>query len=375
MRTLARTIGAASLIAACVSGAADAKTLKGAYYVSPKHPIGLAYQKLADEVKAESKGALTIRLFGGESLLAAKAISDGVRDQIADVGQMIYTYTPAYYPHGILINDMAMVGTDDTAAMIALTELYLTGCSACLEELGKQNQLPMAAISTPPYVVVANGDFNSLEKMKLKKLRAGGSLWDRFAKSIGAIGVNMPTSGMYEAISRGTLDGALYAVGGLKTHGLGDVAKQVILLNAGSFRAGSVFSMNKTTWAELSVDERKAFLRALPKAAIHGAITYVKGEEEGLAVAKQKKIPVVEPHPDLVKRRAEFVESDLKLTIKNAKETLGLSDAEQFVADYRRLYDKYEKLVQPIATDEAKLSEMMYNEIYSKLDPTTFGLK
>jgi TRAP-type C4-dicarboxylate transport system substrate-binding protein len=375
MQRLTKTVAAAALMATCLYGVADAKSLKAAYYVSPKHPIGVAYQKLADEVKAETKGALTIRLFGGESLLAAKAISDGVRDQVADIGQMIYTYTPAYYPHGILINDMAMVGTDDTAAMMAFTELYLFGCPACLKELGKQNQLPMAGISTPPYMVIANGDFNSPEKMHLKKLRAGGSLWDRFAKAIGATGVNMPTSGMYEAISRGTLDGALYAVGGLKTHGLGDVAKQVILLNAGSFRAGSVFSMNKASWAGLTVDERKAFLRALPKAAVRGSIAYAKGEDEGLDVAKQKNIPVVEPHPGLAKLRAEFIEKDLEHTVKTAKEALGLSDAEQFVADYKKLYDKYDKLVKPIANDEAKLAEVMYNEIYAKIDPTTFGLK
>ncbi|MGE0513807.1 MAG: C4-dicarboxylate TRAP transporter substrate-binding protein [Hyphomicrobiaceae bacterium] len=375
MQRSIKTITVAAALAAWMTGMADAKTLKAAYYVSPKHPIGLAYQKLADEMKSETKGAVTIRLFGGESLLAAKAISDGLRDQVADIGQMIYTYTPAYYPHGILVNDMAMLGANDTAAMMALTELYLLGCPACLEELGKQNQLPMAAISTPPYMIIANGDFNSPEKLHLKKLRAGGSLWDRFAKAMGAIGVNMPTSGMYEGISRGTLDGALYAVGGLKTHGLGDVAKQVILLNAGSFRAGSVFSMNKASWAELSVDERKAFLRASAKAAVYGAIAYAKGEDEGLEVAKQKKIPVVEPHPGLLKMRAEFVENDLKHTVTTAKETLGLSDAEQFVADYRKLYDKYDKLVQPISTDEAKLAEVMYNEIYAKIDAATFGLK
>ena len=373
-----RSLGSAALaalIAASLSFTAQAKTLKAAYYVSPKHPVGLAYQTFADAVKQETKGAVTVRLFGGESLLAAKAISDGLRDQVADIGQMIYTYTPAYYPHGILVNDLAMVGTDDTAAMMAVTEVYLLHCPACLEELGKQNQLPMAGISTPPYLLIANGDFNSPEKLRLKKLRAGGSLWDRFSKAMGAVGVNMPTSGMYEAMSRGTLDGVLYAVGGLKTHGLGDVAKQVIKLNSGSFRAGSMFSVSKSTWTSLTVEERKGLLRALPKAAARGAIAYIKGEDEGLEVAKQKNIPIVEPDPELLKMRNEFVENDLKSTIKHAKETLHISDAEEFVGNYRKAYAKFEKLVQPIAANEAKLAELMYNEIYAKLDPATFGVK
>lgn len=370
-----RTYAVAALITACMSGVADAKTLKAVHYVSPKHPVGVAYQALADEVKRDSKGALTIRVFAGESLLPAKAISDGLRDQVADIGEMIYTYTPAYYPHGILINDLALVGTNDLAALMAYTELYLLHCPVCLNEVGKQKQLPLVNIATPPYMIIANGDFNSSEKMHLKKLRAGGSLWDRFAKAIGAVGVNMPTSGMYEAISRGTLDGAIYAIGGLKTHGLGDVAKQVILLNAGSFRSGLLFSMSKPSWAGLTVEERKVLLRAFPKAAVRSAIAYANGEDEGREVAKQKNIPIVEPDAGLAKMRAEFVESDLKLTIKNAKETLKIDDAEEFVANYRKLYDKYDKLIQPIASDEPKLAAMMYNEIYAKIDPATFGLK
>ena len=72
--------------------------------------------------------------------------------------------------------------------------------------------------------------------------------------------------------------------------------------------------------------------------------------------------------------RNEFVENDLKLTVKNATENLHLADAAEFVANYRKLYDKWEKLVTPIATDEAKLGELLYNEVYAKLDPATFGL-
>ncbi|MGE3914747.1 MAG: C4-dicarboxylate TRAP transporter substrate-binding protein [Hyphomicrobiaceae bacterium] len=374
-RTTAVLTAALIGLAGAAGPAAAAKSLKAAFYVPPKHPIGQGYQVLADEVKKETKGSVTIRLFGGESLLGAKAIADGVRDQVADMGQVVYTYTPSYFPHGILVNDMALVGENDMAAMMALTELYLTQCAGCLAELGKQGQIPMTALSTPPYVVIATGDFNSPEKMRLKKLRAGGALWDRFSKAIGAVAVNMPTSGMYEGMSRGTLDGALYAVGGLKTHGLGDVAKQVVMLNSGSFRAGAMYTMNIATWKSLTVDERKAFLKATPKAAVHASVAYAKGEEEGVEVAKAKNIPIVEPHPELLKMRNEFVENDLKQTVKHAEEKLGLSDASEFVANYRKLYDKYEKLVKPLGNDEAKLSEVMYTEIFAKLDPATFGMK
>ncbi|MGE0766454.1 MAG: C4-dicarboxylate TRAP transporter substrate-binding protein [Hyphomicrobiaceae bacterium] len=374
MKRALTALGIAAATAIAIAAPAEARELRGVYFVSPKHPIGIGYQFLADEMKRETEGAVTIRNFAGESLLAAKAISDGVRDGVADIGQVVMTYTPAYYPHGVVINDLAMVGPNDMAGMMAVTEIYLLHCPGCLAEFDKQNQLPLSGISTPPYVIIANGDFNSLEKIRLKKLRAAGSLWDRFCRSIGAVAVNMPTAGMYEAMSRGTLDGALYAVGGLKTHGLSDVAKQVIMLNTGSFRAGALYSTSKTAWKSLAPDQRKALLRSISKAVVRTTAAFLEGDVEGLAAAKAKNIPVVQPDPELLRRRNEFVENDLKLTVKNATEHLHLADGAEFVANYRKYYDKYEKLVVPVATDEKKLAEILWSEVYSKIDVAKFGL-
>ncbi|MEZ5818509.1 MAG: C4-dicarboxylate TRAP transporter substrate-binding protein [Hyphomicrobiaceae bacterium] len=358
-----------------VPTASSARQLKAAYFVSPKHPIGQSYQYFADEVKKETKGALTVRVFPGESLLGAKAVSDGLKDGVADFGHVVTTYTPAYFPHGVLVNDLSMVGTDDMAALFAATEQLILACPGCLAEYDKQGQIPLSAISIPAYVIIANGDFNSTEKIRLKKLRAAGPLWDRFCRAVGAVAVNMPTAGMYEAMSRGTLDGALYSVGGLKTHGLADIAKQVIMLNTGSFRAGSVFSMSKATWKSLSPELRASLLRVAARAGVYSGLAFMKGDEDGLAVAREKKIPVVQPDPELLKLRNDFVEKDLVHTIKEAKEKLKLEDAAEFVATFRKLYDKYEKLVKPLGKDHNKLSDLMFQEVFAKLDPATYGMK
>ena len=224
-------------------------------------------------------------------------------------------------------------------------------------------------------MIIAKGDFNSVEKIRTKKLRAAGSLWDRFCRAIGAVAVNMPTAGMYEAISRGTLDGALYAIGGLKTHGLGDVATQVIMLNTGSFRAAALVSMNKQSWAKMTDKERTAFMHVLPRMVVRTTAAFAEGDEEGLKVAKAKKIPLVQPDPELLRLRNEFVKKDEGLTIKYGTEKLHLADAAQFVANYKKLYAKYDKLIAPMGKDEKKLSDLLYKEVYAKLDPKTFSKK
>jgi TRAP-type C4-dicarboxylate transport system substrate-binding protein len=375
MKHMHSLVSAAVLAAMVVAAPASAKTLKGAYFVSPTHPVGQGYAKLAEDLERESKGDLKLRVFPGESLLGAKAISDGVRDEVSDIGHVVMTYTPAYYPHGIVINDLSMVGTNDMAAAMAVTELFLLQCPACLTESAKQNQIPFSMASTPGYLILANGDFNSPEKIKLKKLRAAGSLWDRFCQSIGAVAVNMPTAGLYEAMSRGTVDGALYAIGGLKSLGLADATKQVINLNTGSFRAASLYSMNINSWNALSVEERTTFLKVVPAAVVKTTRAYLETDEEGFKIAKEKNIPFVEPHPDLLRIRNEFVVKDQELTVKNAVENLHLAAGEKFVADYNTLYNKWEKLVAPLGKDDAKIAELLYQEVYSKIDPKNFGRK
>src|SRR3546814_16008212 len=99
-----RAFFAASLLALTVgmTSGASAVTLKAAHYLSPKHPIGLGYETFASELKKNTNGEVTVRIFAGESQLGAKALSDGVRDQVADNGFDTLTHPPSYSPHGIL---------------------------------------------------------------------------------------------------------------------------------------------------------------------------------------------------------------------------------------------------------------------------------
>lgn len=364
-----------AMAALVVAMPVSAKTLKAAHYLSPKHPVGLGYQLFADTLKAETKGSLSVRIFAGESLLGAKALSDGVRDGVADMAFEALTYTPSYYPHGILMSDLAMVGEDDMAAAFAITELFTLHCKPCLAEFQKQNQVFITMMSTGPYVLVGNTDVNGVAAIKGKKLRAGGPLWDRFARYAGATGVNIPSSEIYESLSRGIVDAAMIAIGSLKSNGLADVAKQVVVLPLGSWRAGSLFSTNRDTWSALTTEERRAYFKAATIAMVKVVDEYAANDDAAIGLAKEKGIPVQKPAPDLAKLRADFVEADLPTIIADAKGKLGIADAEEFVATYKQLYAKYDGLIPPVRKDPTKLAALLYAEVFAKLDPATYEVK
>lgn len=374
MRKTWLTASALALALGFTTPASAEMTLKAAHYLSPKHPVGVGYEVFAKKLEEGTDGEIKLRIFPGQALLGAKAISDGIRDQVANVGFATWTYTPSYYPHGILLNDLAMLGENDMAAVFAITELFTLHCKPCLAEFAKQNQVFLTGMSTAPYVLVANTELNSAEKIKGKKLRAGGSLWDRFASFVGGTGVNVPSAEIYESLSRGIIDAAIYAVGGLKSHGLADVASNVVLLNLGSFRAGSLYSFNKDTWKEMTPDQRKVAYKAASAAVVRTTVEYHKADEEAVELAKEKKIPILDPDPSLVKAKADFVEDDQPFVLKNAKEKLGIADPTAFVDKYKELLGKYEKLVGPIEGDQDKLAALLYDEVFAKLGDD-YGVK
>jgi len=116
-------------------------------------------------------------------------------------------------------------------------------------------------------------------------------------------------------------------------------------------------------------------MHVLPRMVVRTTAAFAEGDVEGVKVAKEKNIPMVKPDPELKRLRDEFVEKDQAVTIKNGTEKLGLSDSAEFVANYKKLYAKYEKLIAPMGKDEKKLSDLMYKEVYAKLDPKTFAKK
>lgn len=365
----------AGALALAAGGAEAATELKASNWLPPKFPNSVGYKTFVEVAEKESKGTLKFKVFYGGALLGAKATLDGVRDGVADVGHIVYTYFPAEFRYGELINDLSMVGTDNDAASFALTELQMLHCAPCQEEQRKARVVYLGGYSTPPYVMHSKVDVNSPEALKGKKFRSGGPIWDRWAQFVGGVPVNLPSSDMYEALERGQLDIAIYAAGGIKTHGLGDVAKYVTLLPLGSFRSDSLFTFNRERWRSLSNDERLAIMKAAAAGIVVTNREYAEGDEEGLALARKKKIAVVEPSAEMTQLLDRFIEQDLARTVEHAKTEYGIAEPQPVIDSYKQLYDKYVKLLEPTGKDKDKMTAILWNEVFAKVDPATYSME
>ena len=78
---------------------------------------------------------------------------------------------------------------------------------------------------------------------------------------------------------------------------------------------------------------------------------------------------------ELKARTSAFIEADLAVVAQNAEKSYGVKNAAPKVSRFRQLLSKWEKLTPHKEDwDQNALAEIYFREIFSKLDPKTYGL-
>jgi TRAP-type C4-dicarboxylate transport system substrate-binding protein len=116
----------------------------------------------------------------------------------------------------------------------------------------------------PPYQISMKPKFASLKDMKGMKVRTSGAPKELALRKIGAVPVQIPTPETYEAMSRGTVDGALMPIGSIPAYGLDKVVRYFTVgENFGSFVASYVISESK--WKTLPANVQAALTQLGPE--------------------------------------------------------------------------------------------------------------
>lgn len=325
-------------------------------------------------IEKDTGGALTYRVFSGGSLLGMKNIVTGLRDGVADIGQIVFGYFPAEFPHSALVADMAMYGSNPAAVAAAATEFSLTRCPACLSEFKKQGLVSLGTTSTSEYIILARQDLSAPDALRGKKLRTPGAVWDRWSTSVGAIPVNIPASEIYESLTRGQVDAVLQPAGALQTYSLYETARNVTTVSLGTYPAWGIFCVGANHWRALSTDQRAALLRSALRGVIQAAVAYVTTDKAALETARSKGAAIRPPTPELLQQLNNFRAADRKTIVATAKDKYKIADPDPLIDEYTALLKKWEAAFQPLGLDTDKMAEMLTQAVLPKLDPSKFGL-
>ncbi|WP_420391499.1 C4-dicarboxylate TRAP transporter substrate-binding protein [Acuticoccus sp.] len=371
------TLIAVTLVAAIVGGhqdRANAQTsMTASIWVGPKHPVAVgAYDPMIERLEADEDW--NVRYFQGGALLGAKPTLSGVSDGIADVGILAMTYFPAEFPHAQIVADMGLATPNNLVALAAMTEFNLLHCDGCLEEYAAQNLVYTGTYATSPYSIISKQPVRTLADLEGKKMRVPGSLWSRWAQSVGGIEVNVPSSEMFEGLDKGALDIAIQAPGALRSYSLWDTAKYVTDLNLGTYHSLSLLTFNKDWWSDLTDEQRRMFLNEAARAGLDATLEYTKTDEEVLAEVADHGVEVISAPAELTEAKAQFVEDDIPVLIEVARDQYGIEDAQPMVDKMQELIDKWDGIVEEVGADNRDgLLERLKTEIYDKL-PDDYGV-
>ncbi|WP_417515385.1 C4-dicarboxylate TRAP transporter substrate-binding protein [Minwuia sp.] len=374
MKQLAALALGAGLVAGSVGGAA-AKELKASVHLPPKNnTVADGWEPFAKQVEEQTNGEVTVKLFLGGSLLGPKAASEGIRDGVVDLGYVITGYHPAEFAHSAFINDMAAIGTDAVIVTAATTELIMTACAPCLAEYKARGNVYTGTYAVPPMVIMSTRMIDSPEDIKGLKIRSAGAAWDNFVNAVGATPVNVPSSEQYEAMSRGVVDASFHVAASLKTYGLWDMTKDVLLVDVGAYRAINTFAFNPSSWADLTDDQRRIILEAASDANFGIAAGYVRTDQQALEESEAKGIRVQKISDAFKAIRADYVASEKAGLVTKGKETRGVANPEPLIEKMSELVDKWTRIHEEVGGDVEAMKARFKADVISKIDVSKYGM-
>ena len=340
-----------------------------------KHPLAkYPYVEWAKDLEKASGGKLKAKIFTGTVLLEPRAGLSGVRDGVAQVGYHAAMYTPADLPVANALQETGFSYSDPLVAMVAVTEFSMTDPEQ-MAEWKKAGIVFGGGYCTPGYCLMCTQPVRDMKEVKGKKLRTSGAANSRWAESVGAVPVNVPSSEMYTGLEKGSIDCATNVVSDLKDRSLWDVAKHTTMISLGMYWGGWEWGWNRDYWnKELTADERRIIFDVSAQAIANLYVGYQKAMDDALAQAAEHKVNVYQPSADLLASLGHFNTANRSEMVKMAREKYKIQDPEALFARFEKVMKKWQsRFAQVDRKDAAAIGKIIKEELYDKIDAATYG--
>jgi TRAP-type C4-dicarboxylate transport system substrate-binding protein len=337
----ARILGACAFLA--VSGllaspcAADV-TIRASIQSPAKSLLSKTFDWLLDGIEKETGGRVKFERFYSGSIAKPAEQLRATSTGLAGIALVVPSYVPAQLP-------LANVGSNP-----ALWRDAWTGCKAYAalyeeqpalkQELAKERVELISACATPTYYIMARrGDLNSVKQLNGMRIMSSGQI-AVMLKSMGAQIVNVSTPEGYEALQRGTVDGAVYGLTSARTYGIEGVVQSVWELPVGGLPL--IVVMNKRVWDSLSKEDQAAIRRvAEGHADAFQQIYQIGGDDESMKIFEKAGVKFVQPDEQSLTELRKFAKGvwDQWAKEQDAARRPGTAVMDTFV----RLADEYAK--------------------------------
>lgn len=262
----------ASALATSV-GATFAQTteLKLADTMPAGHTIHKAVTDLMiREVQRLSDGKLALKHFPGGQLGKGPDALRLIQTGLQDVGMISPAHISDKLPLSS-VSELPGLWTRSCEASVALWKMSRDGQILQTREFGPNGVRALAFFPLPGYQLMISSarPFQTLKDVEGLKIRSSGGALERIVRSMKAAPIRMTAPELYEAMSRGTVDGALFSFQAATSYNITKLVKaSTDGQNLGTIVAGYFISDKK--WQSLPESTRSVLLTAGERATREG---------------------------------------------------------------------------------------------------------
>jgi TRAP-type C4-dicarboxylate transport system substrate-binding protein len=311
------------MVSVLTSGKAHAKEirLKVANYFPAPASQSTVLAEFCNELEKRTNGQVKVDYYAGQSLLKSTAMFDGVVSGIADIG-----YSHVYYTAGRMpVTEAAGLPLGAPSAWVssyALNDFYEKFKP---KEFDKVKILWMNT-STPSAIATAKKPVQRLEDLKGLTIRAPGVAGD-VIKALGGTPAPTPMPEVYDAISKGVIDGEASNFETLRTFRFAEVVKYSTSVWQINNPYPFYVAMNKDSYNNLPPDIKPIFDALVDVYKEKFILMWNAVDFAGKKYGLEKGVEFIELLPSEVPRWKAAVEPVIDNYVKNMVGK-GFSEAE-----------------------------------------------
>ncbi|TCT08428.1 TRAP-type C4-dicarboxylate transport system substrate-binding protein [Tepidamorphus gemmatus] len=338
LRTLTAGIAAAT-VAAVLAGPVAAQDIL-VRYASPSaasDPTQEATIWFTEEVTKRTDGRVKFEMYLGNSLVRDQDVMVAIGDGLVEMGKIYTVSYPGQLPLWNMFN-LPFTSPSPYVAMNTIHEL-VDQFQAFDEELAKLNVRALGVIATGGTGIVAKQPIKTVAELNGFKVRARGVQAAAFS-AVGAAPVSIPWNDVYEALSKGVVDGSTNYI--ITTRPIRHNEVSDYYIAAGLGQAIQLELVNRDFWNALPDDIKSIMTETMAEAEQRYAERASKlAIEEREALAREAGPGRMEYIAFPAEERQKWIEASPDFFAEWAAANAGAADTAAIVETYKALEAKY----------------------------------
>lgn len=237
--------------------------------------------------------AVEFEYYPAEQLGKAKDLLSLANSGVSDISYVAPAFVGEKMPLSV-VGELPLPTNSGSSCPLTMAYWKITQPGGILDqrEFAPNGVRLLFTIVLPPYQMATKPKFASLKDISGMKVRTTGAPKELALRKLGAVPVQIPSPEINEAMSRGTVDGALMPIGSIPSYGLDTIVRHFTVgENFGSFVANYVISERK--WKTLPPNVKKALTDLGPELSKRGCEMADHEEEVNVKKLQQAGATIV----------------------------------------------------------------------------------